>query len=161
MSRMRLLIVSGRTHEQGSYGDLGQGEALVEDDGQEPVGQGKHGAPAGAGGGQPGAVAAALVQARFPLLVVEGQQRGDQGIPRLFISLRGADASRDGPAFGGLRRRASWPCWPGSAHPLTRAGGHHPGLPLLTASCGLPASWAGSPSNARAGTTPRTNAQPI
>ena len=31
----------------------------------------------------PGAVAAALVQARFPLLVVEGHQRGDQGIALL------------------------------------------------------------------------------
>ena len=55
MSRMRLLIVSGRTHEQGGDGDLGQGEALVEDGGQEPVGEGEHGAPAGAGGGGRGA----------------------------------------------------------------------------------------------------------
>lgn len=32
---------------QGGDGDLGQGEALVEGGGQEPVGEGEHGAAAG------------------------------------------------------------------------------------------------------------------
>ena len=39
----------GPDAEQGGDGDLGQGEALVEDGGQEPVGQGEDGAAAGAG----------------------------------------------------------------------------------------------------------------
>lgn len=56
----------------------------MEDGGQEPPdGEGEGGAAAGAGGGQPGPVAAAFVQAGFALLVMEGHQRGDQGIPLL------------------------------------------------------------------------------
>ena len=81
MSRMRLLIVSGRTPNRAAMATWGRREALVEDGGQEPVGQGEDGAAAGARGGQPGAVAAALVQAGFPLLVVQRHQRGDQGVP--------------------------------------------------------------------------------
>jgi hypothetical protein len=54
---------------------------VVEDGGQEPVGQGEKGAAAGAPGGQLGAVAAALVQADFPLLVMQHHQRGDQVVP--------------------------------------------------------------------------------
>src|SRR5450755_2975331 len=71
----------GPDAEQGGDGDLGQGEALVEDGGQEPVGEGEDGAAAGSGGSHPGAVTAACVQVRFALLVVECQQRGDQGVP--------------------------------------------------------------------------------
>ena len=66
-----------------AVGDLRQGEALVEDGGQDPVGEGEDGAAAGAGGGQSRAVTAAGVQAGFPLLVVEGHQHGDQGVPVL------------------------------------------------------------------------------
>jgi hypothetical protein len=67
---MRLLIVSGRTLNN-KDGDLRQGQAVVKDGGQEPVGQGADGAAAGAGGGQAGVVAAALVQASLPLLVMQ------------------------------------------------------------------------------------------
>jgi hypothetical protein len=69
--------------EQGGDGDLRQGKALVQDGGQEPVGQGEDGPASDAGGDQPRAVAAALVQAGLPLLVMQGQQRGDQGVPLL------------------------------------------------------------------------------
>jgi hypothetical protein len=67
--------------EHGRDDDLRQGEALVEGGGQEPVGEGEDGAAASAGGGQPWAVAAALIQAGFALLVMQRHQRGDQGIP--------------------------------------------------------------------------------
>ena len=60
----------GPDAEQGGDGDLGQREALVEGGGQEPVGQRQDRAAAGARSGQPQAVAAALVQARLPLLVM-------------------------------------------------------------------------------------------
>ena len=53
----------GPDAEEGGDGDLGQGEALVQDGGQEPVGEGEDGTAAGAGGGQPRPVAAAGVQA--------------------------------------------------------------------------------------------------
>jgi len=61
----------GPDAEQGGDGHLRQGEALVQDDGQEPVGQGEDGGrcPGRLGG----AAAAALVQAGFPLLVMQGQ----------------------------------------------------------------------------------------
>ena len=49
----------GPDAEQAGDGDLGQGEALVEDGGQEPVGEGADGAAAGSGGSQPRAVTAA------------------------------------------------------------------------------------------------------
>jgi hypothetical protein len=49
---------------QGGDRDLRQGEALVQDGGQEPVGQGETRAAAGAGSDQPGTVAAALVGPR-------------------------------------------------------------------------------------------------
>jgi hypothetical protein len=65
----------GPDAEQGGDGDLGQGETLVEDGGQEPVGEGEDRAAAGAGGGQPRAVAAAGVQACLPLLVVRSGPR--------------------------------------------------------------------------------------
>jgi hypothetical protein len=83
MSRMRLLTVSGRTPDKREDGDLGQGKALVQDGGQEAVGQGEDGPAADAGCDQPRAVAAALVQARVPLLVMRRHQRGDQGVPLL------------------------------------------------------------------------------
>ena len=72
---------SGVDAEEGGDSGLGQGVAVVQDGGQEPVGEGEDGAAAGSGGGQPRAVAAAGVQAGFPLLVVEGHQGGDQGVP--------------------------------------------------------------------------------
>jgi hypothetical protein len=50
MSRMRLLTVSGRTPKQGGDGDLWQGQAVVQDGGQEPVGQGEDGAAVSPGG---------------------------------------------------------------------------------------------------------------
>ena len=53
----------------------------MQDSGQEPVGQGEDGPPAGARCGQPGAVAAAFAQAGFPLLVVQHYQCCDQGVP--------------------------------------------------------------------------------
>ncbi len=81
MSRRRLLIVSGRTLNRAAMATWGQGEPLVEGGGQEPVGQCQDRTAAGAGGGQPGAVAAALVQAGLPLLVVQGHQRSGQGVP--------------------------------------------------------------------------------
>jgi hypothetical protein len=55
----------GPDAEQSGDGDLRQGQAMVEGDGQEPVGAGEHGAAAGAGSGQPRAVTAAGVEARF------------------------------------------------------------------------------------------------
>jgi hypothetical protein len=55
----------------------------VEDGGQEPVGEAEDGAAAGAGGGQPRPVAAAGVQAGLPVLVMQRDQRGDQGVPLL------------------------------------------------------------------------------
>ena len=58
----------GPDAEQDSYGDLGQRQALIEGAGQEPVGQGQDRAAAGAGSGQPRAVAAALVLGGLPLL---------------------------------------------------------------------------------------------
>jgi hypothetical protein len=69
----------GPDGEQCRDGDLRQVQALVQDGGQKPVGEGEAGAAAGAGSGQAGAVAAAFVQAGFPLLVMQRQQRGDQG----------------------------------------------------------------------------------
>ena len=45
---------------------------MVQDGGQEPVGQGEDGAAAGAGGGLAAGGAAALVQAGFALLGVRG-----------------------------------------------------------------------------------------
>ena len=71
----------GPDAEQDGDGDLGQRQALVEGGGQEPVCQGQDRAAAGAGSGQPRAVAAALIQARLPLLVMQAHQRGDQGVP--------------------------------------------------------------------------------
>ena len=59
----------GADAEQGGDGDLGQGVAVVQDGGQEPVGEGEGGAAAGAGAGLSGAVAASFVQLGFPLLV--------------------------------------------------------------------------------------------
>ena len=53
----------------------------MEGGGQEPVGEGEDGAASGAGGGQPGAVTAARIQARLPLLVMQRHQGGDQGVP--------------------------------------------------------------------------------
>ena len=86
----------GPDAEQRGDGDLGQGEALVEDGGKEPVGEGEHGTAAGPGGGQPGPVTAALVQAGFPLLVMQRHQPGDEGIPLVGRRLR-------------LRLAATWP----------------------------------------------------
>jgi len=68
---------------QGGDGGLGQGKALVQDGGQEAVGQGEDGPAADAGCDQPRAVAAALVQAHLPLLVMRRHTRGDQGAPLL------------------------------------------------------------------------------
>jgi hypothetical protein len=59
--------------EQGGDGDLRQGQALVKERGQEPVGQGQDGAAADPGSDQPGTVTTALVQVRLPLLVVQRQ----------------------------------------------------------------------------------------
>jgi hypothetical protein len=73
----------GPDAEQGGDGDPGQAEALVEDGGQEPVGQRQDGAAANPRSDQPGTVTAALGQAGFPLLAVERHQRGDQGVPSL------------------------------------------------------------------------------
>jgi hypothetical protein len=67
--------------KQGGDGDLGQGVAVVQDGGQEPVGQGEDGAAACARGGEPGAVAAALGQAGLSLAVVQRHQGSDQGVP--------------------------------------------------------------------------------
>ena len=65
----------GPDAEQGGKGDLRQGEALVEDGGQEPVGQGEDGAAAGSLAClDAGAVAAALVQAFFPLHSMTGNR---------------------------------------------------------------------------------------
>ncbi len=55
----------------------------MQDGSQEPVSKGQDGAAAGAAGGQPGAVTAARIQARLPLLVMQRHQGGDQGIPFL------------------------------------------------------------------------------
>lgn len=72
----------GPNPEQGGDGDLRQGQAIVQDGGQEPVGQGEDGAAAGSLAClDAGAVGAAFVQAGFPLLVVQGHQRGDRGVP--------------------------------------------------------------------------------
>jgi hypothetical protein len=71
----------GPDAEQGGDGDLGQGEALVEGGGQEPVCEGEDGAAAGAGGCQSRTVTSTSAEACFALLVLEGHQRGDQGVP--------------------------------------------------------------------------------
>ena len=96
----------GSDAEQGGDGDLGQGQAVVEDGGQEPVSQGEDGPAAGAGSGQAGAVAAAFAQAGFALLVMQGQQGGDQVVP-----LRGGQAGQGwvdqpGKVGAGLVERA-------------------------------------------------------
>lgn len=83
----------GPDAEQGSDGGLRQGMALVKDGGQEPVGEGEDGAAVGAGGRQPRAVAAAPIQARFPLLVMQRHQRVDQGTYR-------KDGAERGGQFG-------------------------------------------------------------
>jgi hypothetical protein len=60
-----------------------------------------------------------------------------------------------------VRRRASWPV---GRVLCTRSRGPaaiHLGLPLLAASCGLPASSGGPPSNARAVTAPRRTRLPL
>jgi hypothetical protein len=68
--------------EQGRDGDLGQAEAVVEEGGQESVGEGENGAAPGAAVALDAwSVAPAFVQVRFPLVLVEGRQRGDQGVP--------------------------------------------------------------------------------
>jgi hypothetical protein len=69
--------------EQDSDGDLGQREALVQDGGQEPVGQGEDGAAAGAGAVSRGRWPRRLSRLVFALLAVEGHQGGDQGVPVL------------------------------------------------------------------------------
>ena len=60
-----------------------------------------------------------------------------------------------------VRRRASWPV---GRVLCTRSRGPaaiHLGLPLLAASCGLPASSGGPPSNARAGNAPARARPPL
>jgi hypothetical protein len=65
----------GPDSEQGGDGDLGQGKAVVQGGGQEPVGQGEDGAAAGSLAClDAGAVAAALVQAFFPLHSMTGNR---------------------------------------------------------------------------------------
>ena len=65
----------GADAEQGGDGDLGQGEPVVQDGGQEPVGEGQGGPASGAGAGLSGTVAASFVQLGLPLLVVQGGDR--------------------------------------------------------------------------------------
>jgi hypothetical protein len=77
-------------------------------------------------------------------------------------------SSRPGPGSTRLQRcrsecgrRASWPV---GRVLCTRSRGPaaiHLGLPLLTASCGLPASSGGPPSNARAGNAPAKARPPL
>ena len=93
---MRLLDGLGPDAEQGGDGDLGQPVTVVQDGGQQPVGQGEDRAAAGSRGGLPGLVAAALVQGGLALLVVERHQGGDQGVP-----LGGGQAGQRGVAEPG------------------------------------------------------------
>jgi hypothetical protein len=51
----------GPDTEQASDSHLGQSEPIVEDGGQEPVGEGEDGAAAGSGADPPGPVAASFV----------------------------------------------------------------------------------------------------
>jgi hypothetical protein len=81
MSRMRLLIVSGRTLNKAAMTVWGQGVAVVQEGSQNPVGEGEDGSAAGAGSGQPWTVTASLVQVRFPLAGMQRHQCGDQGVP--------------------------------------------------------------------------------
>jgi len=71
----------GSDREQGSDGDLREAEPVMQGGGEEPVGEGEYGSAAGAGGGHPGPMATALVQAGLALLVVQGEQGAEQGIP--------------------------------------------------------------------------------
>jgi hypothetical protein len=71
----------GSDGEEGGDGDLRQAQPVVQGGGQEPVGEGEYGSAAGARGGQAGAVAAAVVQARLAALLVQGDERGEQGVP--------------------------------------------------------------------------------
>jgi hypothetical protein len=64
----------GPDAEQGRDGDLGQAQAVVEDGGQEPAGEGEDGPSAGPlADFDAGPVAAALVQVRCPWLVPGGK----------------------------------------------------------------------------------------
>jgi hypothetical protein len=97
----------GPDAEKGSDGDLGQRQALLQGGGQESVGQGQDRAAAGAGSGLPRAVAAALVQARLPLLVMQGNQRADQGVSFPGPTARSAPSgrARPGPDWAGRTDR--------------------------------------------------------
>jgi hypothetical protein len=106
----------GPDAEQDGDGDLRQGQALVEDGGQEPVGEGEEGPAAGARGGQPGTVAAALVEAGLPLLVMQPYLL--DGSLRLLLR-------RDDRV---VRVRQGWfSCW----LPLMAQDAGPPALPLL------------------------------
>ncbi|MFC4611040.1 hypothetical protein ACFO9E_25075 [Streptomyces maoxianensis] len=72
----------GADIEEGSDGDLGQGVSLVEDCGQQPVGESEdRAAPGAAVTFDAWAVAASFVQFLFALVLVECGQRGDDGPP--------------------------------------------------------------------------------
>jgi hypothetical protein len=78
MSRMRLLTVSGRTPDKAAMAVWGRARRwcrMVARSRSARVRTGRRPTP--------GAVAAAFVQARLPLLVMRRHQRGDQGVPLL------------------------------------------------------------------------------
>ena len=114
MSRSALADRLGADAEQGGDGDLGQAQAVVQDGGQEPVGQGEDGPAAGARGGVPGAVAAAPVQAGLALAVMQGHQGGDQGVPPGGRHPGQRGMAEPGQAGAGLVEgagaAAGWPC---------------------------------------------------
>src|SRR5258708_33581776 len=64
------------------------------------------------------------------------------------------------PAGQRLGRRASWPVGRVLCTRFRGSAAIHLGLPLPAASCGLPASSGGQPSNARAGAAPLPASHP-
>ena len=79
MSRMRLLIVSGRTLNRVAMATCGRARRWCKTVARSRSARVRTGRRPVPGSGQAGAVAAALVQARLPLLVVQRHQRGGQG----------------------------------------------------------------------------------
>ncbi|MER6104595.1 hypothetical protein ABT115_20275 [Streptomyces sp. NPDC001832] len=75
---------------------------MVEESGQEPVGEGEHGAAAGAGSRQPGPVPAPLVQLPFPLVFMESGECGDQRVPLLGRHSGQAGVAEPGEVGAGL-----------------------------------------------------------
>src|SRR5271166_5544985 len=73
-----VLVLGGHRRVRPDRGGAGRADGR-----QEAVGQGEDGPAANAGCDQPRAVAAALVQAHLPLLVIRRHKRGDQGAPLL------------------------------------------------------------------------------